>query len=102
MKLYRNGDPVMAMVQVFEERAEELAHSSLIKEAASYAEVMGLQFQLEYPNPTCINHDSEEVITAEKLKTELRRGLEQKTWKAVHEQSWQGETNLHEKGRHEP
>ena len=51
---------------------------------------MGLQLQLEYPNPTCIKHDSEEVITAEKLKAELRRSLEQKTWEAVHEQSWQG------------
>ena len=50
---------------------------------------MDLQLQLEYPNPTCIKHDSEEVITPEKLKAELRRGLEQKTWEVVHEQSWQ-------------
>ena len=71
-------------------RAEELGHSSLVKEAARYAEEMGLQLQLEYPNPTCIKHDSEEVITAEKLKTKLRKGLEQKTWEPVHEQSWQG------------
>ena len=58
--------------------------------------------QLEHPNPTCIEHDSEEVITAEKLKAEMRRGLEQKTWEVVHEQIWRGETNLHEKGRYEP
>ena len=90
VKLCRNGDPAMAMVREFEERAEKLGHSSLVKEAASYAEEMGLQSQLEYPNPTCIKHDSEEVITAEKLKAELRRGLEQKTWVVVHEQSWQG------------
>ena len=51
---------------------------------------MGLQLQLEYPNLTSIKHDSEEVITAEKLIAELRRGLEQKTWEVVHEQSWQG------------
>ena len=53
---------------------------------------MGLQSQLVYPNPnpTGIMHDSEEVITAEKLKAELRRSLEQKTWEVVHEQSWQG------------
>ena len=58
---------------------------------------MGLQLQLEYPSSTCIKHDSGEVITAEKLKAELRRCLEQKTWEAVHEQNWQGETNLREK-----
>ena len=51
---------------------------------------MGLQLQLEYPSSTCIKHDSGEVITAEKLKAELRRCLEQKTWEAVHEQNWQG------------
>ena len=80
VKLYRNGDPAMAMVREFEERAEKLGHSSLVKEAAPrYAEEMGLQLQFEHPNPTCIKHDSEEVITAEKLKAELRRGLEQKT-----------------------
>ena len=90
MKLYGNGDPVMAMVREFEERAEELGHSSLVKEAAKYAEEMGLQLQLEYPNPTCIKHDCGEVIRVEKLKAELRRYLEQKTWEAVHEQNWQG------------
>ena len=52
VKLYRNGDPAMAMVREFEERAEELGHSSLVKEAARYAEEMGLQWQREYPNPT--------------------------------------------------
>lgn len=51
---------------------------------------MGLQLQLEYPNPTSITHDSGKVIIAEKLKAGLRRGLEQKTWEVEHEQSWQG------------
>ena len=86
VKLYRNGDPAMAMVREFEERAETLGHSSLVKEAARYAEEMGLQLQLEYPNPTCIKHDSGEVITAEKLKAELRMCLEQKAWEVVQEQ----------------
>ena len=90
VKPYRNGDPAMAMVREFEEKAEKLGHSSLLKEAAKYAEEMGLQLQLEYPHPTCIRHDNEEVITAEKLKAELRRGFEQKTWEVVLEQSWQG------------
>ena len=87
VKLYRNGDPAVAMVREFEERAETLSHSSLVKEAARYAEELGLQLQLEYPNPTCIKHDSGEVIAAEKLKAKLRRGLEQKAWEVVHKQS---------------
>ena len=45
--LYRNGYRAMAMVCEFEERAEELSHSLLAKEAAKYAEEMGLQLQVE-------------------------------------------------------
>ena len=37
---------------------QRVSLSSLVKEAAKYAEEMGLQLQLEYPNPTCIKHDS--------------------------------------------
>ena len=66
-----------------------LGHSSVVKEAARYAEEMGLQLQLEYPNPTYIKRDIREVITAEKLKAELKRCLEYKTWEAAHEQNWQ-------------
>ena len=73
VKLYRNGDPAMAMVREFDERAEELGHSSVVKEAARYAEEMGLQLQLEYPIPTSIKRDSREVITTGKLKAELRK-----------------------------
>ena len=47
VKLYGNRDPAMAMVREFEERAEELGHSSLVKQAAQYAEEMGLQLQQE-------------------------------------------------------
>ena len=90
MKLYRNGEPAMALVREFEERAKKFGRSSLVKEEAKYAEEMGFQLQLEYPNPICIKNDSVEVITAEKLKAKLRRSLEQKPWEAVHEQNWQG------------
>ena len=41
LKLYRNGDSPMAMVREFEERAEELGHSSLVKETARYVEEIG-------------------------------------------------------------
>ena len=41
----------------FEERVEELDHSSLVKGAARYAEETGLQLELDYPNLTFIKHD---------------------------------------------
>ena len=79
-KLYRNGDPAVVMVCESEKRAE----SCLL---AKYAEEMGLQLQLEYPNPTCIKHDGGKVITAEKLNAELRRCLEQRSLDVVPEQN---------------
>ena len=51
---------------------------------------MGLQLQLEYPNPSCLKHNSGKVITAEKLKAELTRCQKQRLCDAVHEQNWQG------------
>ena len=56
----------MAMVREFEERVEELDQ---VKEAARYAEEMGLE--LDYPNLTFIKHHSGEVTTAEKLMVEM-------------------------------
>ena len=87
VKLYRNGDPVIAMVREFEERAEKLGHSSLVKEEAKYVEEMGLHLQIDYQKPTCIMHNSGKVINAEKLKAEPRRCLEQRSWDAVHERN---------------
>ena len=78
------------MVCEFEKRAENLGHSSLVKEKAKYVEEMGLHLQLEYQKPTRIMHDNGKVKNAEKLKAELRGCLEQRSWDAVHEQNWQG------------
>lgn len=47
----------------------------MVKEAARYAEELDLQLQLEYLNPTCIQHESGEVMPARKLKVELRKCL---------------------------
>ena len=41
----------MAMVREFEDRVEELDHSSLVKEAARYAEEMGLPVEAGLPKP---------------------------------------------------
>ena len=62
----------------------------MVKEAARYAEELGLQLQLEYPNPTSIQHESGDVVAAGKLKVELRKCLERKLWKEVQDQNWHG------------
>ena len=74
----------MAMVREFEERTEQLSHN-LLKEAARYAEELDL---LEYPNPTSIQRENWEMMPEWKLKVELRKCLERKSWIEVQDQEW--------------
>ena len=90
VKLYRNDDQAMKMVRKFEERAEELGHQSLVKDAAKCAEKFRIQLKLKDPEPTCLSAESGDVIPAKKLKMELRVGLVSKLQKEVHSQKWQG------------
>ena len=90
VKLYRNDDQAMKMVRKFEERAEELGHQSLVKDAAKCAEEFRIQLKLKDPELTCLSAESGDVIPAKKLKAELRAGLVSKLQKEVHSQKWQG------------
>ena len=54
VRLYENKDPVMEMVREFEERAESLGHRSLVKDAAKFAEDLGANLHLKYPDPVCV------------------------------------------------
>ena len=88
--------------QGFEERAKELGHNSLVKEATTLAEEMGLQLQLKKPNTTCIWHGSGEVIRTGKLKggTEEVSGAEITEGGVRSELAW--ETYLCKRGGQEP
>ena len=46
VNLYQNADPTMRTVQVFEERAVEKGHSSLLTEAHKYAEELEISLCL--------------------------------------------------------
>lgn len=52
VKLYQNEDPTMRTVRMFEERAVEKGHSSLLTEAHKYAEELEISLSLRYPNPS--------------------------------------------------
>ena len=48
VKLYQNVDPTMRAVWMFEERAVEKGHSSLLTEAHKYAEELEISLSLRY------------------------------------------------------
>ena len=75
VKFYENKDPVLEVVREFEERAMDLGHSSLIKEAATKSEEVGLQLQLKHSNPSCRTNTGT-IVEEKKIKTELRLRLE--------------------------
>ena len=70
VRLYENKDPAVGMVRAFEERAESLRHRSLLKDAAKFAEDLGVNLHLKYPDPVCAinsggiipSHRVEEVL----------------------------------------
>ena len=48
VKLYQNVDPTMRAVWMFEERAVENGHSSLLTEAHKYTEELEISLSLRY------------------------------------------------------
>ena len=53
VRLYENKDPAMGMVRKFVERAKSLGHRSLVKDAAKFAEDVGVNLHLKYLDPVC-------------------------------------------------
>ena len=88
VKLYCNADPTMAAVRLFEELAVQSGRHSIIKDAKKYAEELGLQLCLNFPNPTAVADGKE--VEAKKVKPAIYKALQQETRSAVSEERWQG------------
>ena len=84
VKLYQNADPTMRNVQMFEERAVEIGHSSLLTEAHKYAEELEIKLSLRYPNPSFTLAIRPEVdIEGRKIKEHLKRAMIDKLQEAI-------------------
>ena len=77
LRLYENKDHVMEMVREFEERAESLGHRSLVKDAAKFAEDLGVNLHLKHPDPVCAVN-SREIIPSHRVKEVLKECVEEK------------------------
>ena len=83
IKLYGNEDPTMQMVRKFEEHAEHIGHQSLVKDAKNYAEELGFTLQLNFPEPTCENNESQVFTTAKYVKVQIKEALDVQHWGVV-------------------
>ena len=88
MKLDQNPDPSLSAVRVFEEKSFRTGRQSMIKDARNYAEELGVQLQLVYLEPKCINEDSE-VVEGKKVKECLSSAWQKKARATVKGERWQ-------------
>ena len=91
IKLCQNMDPSMRAVQQFEERAVEKGHTSLMKEAHTFAEELGMRLSSEYPQPLCWSvSDPEMEIQGPKVKEHLKKADMEKLKEKIKEEKWHG------------
>ena len=65
IKLNSNEDPRIIAVRRFVENSSPNGHQSIIKDAAKYAEELGITVDLRYPNPSCYVDDGKEIPQAQ-------------------------------------
>jgi len=95
VRLYKNKDPALGMVREFEERAESLGHRSLVKDAAKFAEDLGVNLHLKYPDSVCAMN-SGGTIPSHRVKEVLKECVE-KFEREVRELEWQGKLLIERK-----
>ena len=96
VRLYENKDPVMEMVREFEERAESLGHSSLVKNAAKFSVVLGVNLHLKHPVPVCALN-SRGIIPSQCVKEVLKECVKEKLEREVRGLEWQGKLPIKRK-----
>ncbi|XP_068704887.1 uncharacterized protein [Montipora foliosa] len=91
VKLYQNADPTIRTVQMFEERAVETGHSSLLTEAHKYAEELEISLSLRYANPSITLARRPEVeVEGTKIKEFLKRAMIDKLQETIKAENWHG------------
>ena len=91
VKLHQNVDPTVRAVRMFEERAVETGHSSLLTEAHKYAEELEICLSLRYPNPSFTWVRRPEVgVEGTKIKRFLKRAMINKLQETAKAENWHG------------
>ena len=57
----QNPDHAFSAVRMFEEKSMKTGRHSIVKDARKYAEALGIQLQLVFPDPKCITKEGKEL-----------------------------------------
>ena len=90
------GQAFMEMMREFEETAESLRHTSLVEDAEKFAEDLGVNLHLKYPDPVCAVN-SGGSIPSHRVKEVLKDCVEEKFEKEVRGLEWQGKLLIERK-----
>ena len=89
MRLYQNKDPTIGLVRQFEEKAEKKGRRSLVRDAQTYAEELGMKLELQYPLPSG-STDEGESIEGKKIGPWVKEVVINKRCENIRQQRWQG------------
>ena len=90
IKLYSNDDSTMSLVRAFEENAANQGHQSLVKEARTFAEELGITFDLSFPHPNYRDNTDGADIPGVKIKRHIKKVALERRKTEVMEKRWQG------------
>ena len=79
----------MVTVWCFVENSLRKGHQSFIKDAAKYAEDLGITMDLRYPNPSCYGDNGKEIPMIQ-IKADVTEGEVQDLRNTMKNEKWQG------------
>ena len=90
IKLYSNDDSTMSLVRAFEENAAHHDHQSLVKEAKTFAEELGINLDQSFPHPKCHDNTDGADVPRDKIKRHLKKASLERQKTDVMGKRWQG------------
>ncbi|PFX31252.1 Retrovirus-related Pol polyprotein from type-1 retrotransposable element R2 [Stylophora pistillata] len=89
VKLCANTDPTLKLVREFEERAVDKGRRSMLKDASGFARELGIELELEHPEPVGRTEEGE-LVDKKKIGVFAKKALYTKRRQGIEEQRWQG------------
>ena len=90
IKLYNNDDSTMSLVRAFKENAAHQGHQSVVKEARTFAQELGITLDSSFPHPKCRDNTDGAGVHGDKIKRHFKKAVLERRKTKVMEKRWQG------------
>ena len=89
IKLCSNDDSTVSLLRAFEKNAADQGHQSLVKEAKTFAEELGIALDESFPHPKCRDNTDGADVHRNKIKRHLKKASLERKKTEVMEKRWQ-------------